>query len=112
MSKLGVEVGDEFPADEVRTDTDQNGVVHHHHYHYRRRPFRFLRFFLVVTLFGMVFRALHFVLGPSHWRGDDRYGANYYGWSPIEQLIGLGVGIAIVSGALWFIRRRDPEGRC
>jgi hypothetical protein len=100
MSKLGVGVGDEFPAEQIHEiRTDENGVVHHHHY-YRRRRGGFLRIILWIMLLSVLFRTVNYVAGPDDWgwRGHDA------GWSPYFGFAGLLAAIVIISGALWFSR--------
>ncbi len=106
MSKLDVGVGDEFPADEIRTD--QDGVVHHHHYYYRRRrgPFRFLRFVLWITLMGMLFRVINLLTGREEW-----YGPRHAAYDLPIQLGGMAAAVAIIAGVLWLLRCRDEDVR-
>lgn len=117
MSKLGVDVGDEFPAEEIRRD--ENGTVHHHHYHYRRRyrgPFGLLRIFLVIMLFSLAWRLMNFVTYPFGWHGYDRYGRFPFDGNPIfafgGPFLAFGgtmLGIVVISAALWFLRNRDID---
>jgi hypothetical protein len=113
MSKLGVDVGDEFPAEEIRRDED--GTVHHHHYHYRRPryrgPFGFLRFMLVIMLITLGWRLVNFASFPSGWHGADRYsGYPFFAIaSPFFAMGGLVVGIVVISAALWALRSRDVD---
>ncbi|HKQ44455.1 MAG TPA: hypothetical protein VJS47_03595 [Rhizomicrobium sp.] len=103
MSKLGINVGDEFPVEEIHRD--ENGVVHHHHYHHRRprRPFRLLRVILVVMLIFLVVRAFHYAswmswsLFPAWWPQP---------WFP---LAGTLILIAAISAALYLLRCRDED---
>jgi hypothetical protein len=117
MSKLGVDVGDEFPAEEIHRDED--GAVHHHHYHYRRRryrgPFGFLRFMLVIMLITLGWRLVGWATFPFDWHGPDRYaGPPFFGAGPFFgsffALGGLIVAIAAIGAALWFLRNRDIDG--
>lgn len=107
MSKLGVGVGDEFPAEQIHEiRTDENGVVHHHHY-YRRRRGGFLRVILWIMLLSVLFRAVNYVTGPDDWgwRHHDAY------WNPYFGMAGLLAAIVIISGALWFTRCIYPRDR-
>lgn len=100
MSKLGVGVGDEFPAEQIHEiRTDENGVVHHHHY-YRRRRGGFLRVILWIMLIGLLFRMVNYLSGPDDWgwRHHDAY------WNPYFGLAGLLAAIVIIGGALWLTR--------
>jgi hypothetical protein len=112
MSKLGVEVGDEFPAEEIHRDED--GAVHHHHYHYRRRyrggPFRVLRIVLVVMLITLVVRAVNYAVFPHYWYGPARFAGNpFFFGNPFFSLGGLVIAIAAIGAALWFLRCRDSD---
>jgi len=111
MSKLGVDVGDEFPAEEIRRD--ENGEVHHHHYHYRRRyrgPFGILRLVLVVMLITLGWRLVSFASFPFGWRGYDRFGGYpFFSANPFFALGSLVVGIVVICAALWFLRNRDID---
>ena len=111
MSKLGVDVGDEFPAEEIRRD--ENGEVHHHHYHYRRRyrgPFGLLRLVLVVMLITLGWRLVSFATYPMYWRGYDRFaGYPFFSANPFFALGGAVIGIVVIVAALWFLRNRDPD---
>lgn len=104
MGKLGVGVGDEFPAEEIRRDED--GVVHHYHYRCRRRPFRILRLVLAILLIGTAFRALHLAFAPRLWAPLVRDG-----WSPFMPLGGLLIAMLVIGGALWLLERADLEAR-
>jgi hypothetical protein len=113
MSKLGVGVGDEFPAEQVHEiRTDENGVVHHHHY-YRRRRGGFLRVILWIMLIGLLFRAVNFLSGPDDWGWRDHGAAwrEHAGWSPYYGLAGIVTAIVVIGGALWFSRCIGRDGR-
>ena len=107
MSKLGIGVGDEFPAEQVHEiRTDENGVVHHHHY-YRRRRGGFFRVILWIMLIGLFFRAVNYMAGPDDWSWRDHGGA----WNPYYGLAGLVSGIVFLGVALWFLRCVDRGDR-
>jgi hypothetical protein len=128
MPKLDVGVGDEFPAKEVREDTDDDPVVHHHHYYRRRRPSgRWLYFVLWIMVLSFVFRMLDFAFVPfdAAWNwawggaGGWGWGHAYGGWQAVK---GTLMGILIIAGLIWIGRwrreederdaeRRDRDGR-
>jgi hypothetical protein len=101
MAKLDVGVGDEFPTEEIRRDPD--GTVHHHHYYQRRRrrPFGFLRFILALVLIGMVFHLIRL----ADWTWDVPFLPGYF------HFVSTLVGIAVVVGLIWFLRRPDWDDR-
>jgi hypothetical protein len=101
MSKLDVGVGDEFPTEEIRRDSD--GVVHHHHYYYRRGPFRFLRIVLVIALITLVFRLVNMVTRIGFWPGWP-YPRAYF---PIG---GAVTGILVIGIVLGLFYWRDRDG--
>lgn len=111
MGKLGVGVGDEFPADDVRRE--EGGEVHYHRHYYSRRRGGFLRVILWLMLIGALFRGFDYLLNP------DRWGRHYYGWGgwraeqawgPYAPLAGVVVAVAVIGGALWLLRCRDERG--
>jgi hypothetical protein len=107
MSKLGIGVGDEFPAEQIHEiRTDENGVVHHHHY-YRRRRGGFLRVFLWIMLIGFLFRAVNYMSGPDDWSWRHHDTA----WNPYYGLAGLVTGIVVIGGALWLLRCTSRSDR-
>jgi hypothetical protein len=101
MSKLDVGVGDEFPTEEIRRDSD--GVVHHHHYYYRRRPFRLLRILLTVALIVLIFRLVDLVTSRSFWPASP-YPHVFF---PLGGAVGAIVVIGLVLGLLHW---RDRDG--
>ncbi len=121
MSKLGVGVGDEFPAEQIHEiRTDEDGVVHHHHY-YRRRRGSFLRVILWIMLVSALFRAVNYATRPDEWAWRDRDGAwrdgawvwgGHAAWNPWLGFAGLIATIVIIAGVLWFTRcvyPRNPD---
>jgi hypothetical protein len=102
MSKLDVNVGDEFPTEEIRRDAD--GTVHHHHYHYRRprTPFGFLRVVLTLMWIWLVFHLLRL----ASWDFDLPFLPHGYIRFATTLLAILGV-----TAAIWFLRRHDQDAR-
>jgi hypothetical protein len=116
MAKLGVGVGDEFPARDA-SDSRPDTVEIHHHYYRRRRPYRFFRLVLWIMLISLFFRALSLVVNPpgywghhhyGPWGGYDSYGP-YGALTSFFQLGGMVVGMAVVGFVLWFARRYDRD---
>src|SRR4051812_17163277 len=107
MGKLGVGVGDEFPADEIYRD--EEGVVHHHHY-YRRPRGRVLRIVLWCVLISALFRGLDYAFEPDSrpWRAEGGWGP----WGivyPFYPLAGAVAVMLIAGAALWLLRCRDDR---
>ena len=106
MPKLDVNVGDEFPTEEIIRD--EHGVVHHHHYYRRRRPYRpygFLRVMLSLALVVMVLRLFQ----HAEWMDwDMNLPFMPHGYAPFAASL---LGIAVVGVLLYALRCRDTGDR-
>ena len=101
MSKLDVGVGDEFPTEEIRRDSD--GVVHHHHYYYRRRRFGLLRIVLIVALISFLFRAIDYAFNPPGWGPRGFWHNSFFPFG------GATVLVLVIAALLWRGYERDRD---
>ena len=129
MGKLGVGVGEEFPAEEARREDEvvrprpadhidrvEETVVHHHYY---RRPWRgrFLRIVLWIALLSSLFRAMDYMTNPpggwqyrGRWSGAADYWLRSGDPSPYFPAAGAVLAVLVIGVALWFLRPRGGRG--
>ncbi len=119
MAKLGVGVGEEFPAEAAareeifrpeREEPAGEPTVIHHHHHYRPRRRRLLRVALWVTLVSAVFRSLDFLANPpGDWRGRGGWADGADRWPPPQAYlpaVGSAAVVLAIGLVLWLTRQR------